>query len=91
MSLSARTISEQVYDISMPAQGEGVYQLKAYLTATLGGNTISSDPIYRDLIWRDSDSDDIIIGSPYRGRTVPVTQYDTIAIPYSVAGNLNSY
>lgn len=91
MSLSARTISEQVYDISMPSQGEGVYQLKAYLTATLGGNTISSDPIYRDLIWRDSDSADIIIGSPYRGRTVQVTQYDTIAIPYSVAGNLNSY
>ena len=91
VSLSAKTISEQIYDIAMPESGEGVYQLKAYLTANLSGTTISSDPIYRDLIWRDSNSSNIIIGSPYRGRTVPVIQYDTITIPYSVAGNLNSY
>ena len=91
VSLSARTISEQTYDISMPTTGEGVYQLKAYLTATLSGTTITSDPVYRDLIWRDSSSTNIILGSPYRGRNIPVTQYDTILIPYSVSGNLSSY
>jgi len=72
----------------MPQAGEGVYQLKAYLTAE---NITPSTPIYRDLIWRDSESDSIILGSPYRGRTVSMVQYDTLEIPYTVAGSETSY
>ena len=89
--LTARTVSEQTYNIAMPQAGEGVYQLKAYLTASISGRTIPSEPVYRDLIWRDSESTDVILGSPYRGRTITVTQYDTLAIPYTIAGSDNSY
>ena len=90
-TLSARTVSEQTYNITMPAAGEGVYQLKAYLTAVVGNKTITSEPIYRDLVWKDEDSDSLILGSPYRDRTVSVMQYDTISIPYTVAGSATEY
>jgi hypothetical protein len=83
--------AEFMVDISMPQAGEGVYQLKAYLTARIGTSSITSEAIYRDLIWRDENSDEIILGSPYRGRTVSAIQYETLSIPYSVAGNANTY
>ena len=89
--LSARVVTEQTYDISMPQAGEGVYKLSVYATASINSQTISSQPIYRDLIWRDSASSSVIIGSPYRGQTIPAVQYETVTIPYSVAGSASTY
>lgn len=83
---------EQTYTI--PAQSNGAHRLKVYMTAQITGRVdpLTSDAIYRDLIWRDASSSDVIISSPYRGQTTNATQYDTIIIPYTVAGGLtNSY
>jgi len=70
---------------------EGVHQLRVYLTAVDNGTIIYSEPIYKDLIWKDSSSNTVILSSPYRDRTVDIQQYSTIEIPYTIAGNTNSY
>ena len=80
--LSAKINTTQTYLI--PAQTAGAHKLEAYLTANSGA--IVSASIYRDIIWRDSSSSDIIIASPYRGNTERIQQYDVLAIPYTVVG-----
>jgi len=68
-----------------------VHKLRAYLRASDNGNQIYSESIYRDLIWKDSTSSTIILSSPYRDRTVDIQQYNAIEIPYTIAGNSNTY
>lgn len=88
VSLPARTNGAQTYTI--PAKtNAGVYKLEVYLTANNGAIRTSS--IYRDIIWKDSISSNIIISSPYRGNNETVTQYDTFNIPYTVIGNQANY
>ena len=89
-NLAARAVDEQTYTIT-GKNVEGAYQLRVYLSAQDNGNNIYSESIYRDLIWRNSDSETLIISSPYRGRTVNVQQYSAVEIPYTIAGNSNTY
>ena len=89
-SLNARTVDEQTYTI--PGRNiEGAYQLRVYLSAVDNGNNIYSESIYRDLIWKNDNSDTLILSSPYRERTIDVQQYNAIEIPYTIAGNNNTY
>jgi hypothetical protein len=84
---------------SIPAQEvAGAYKLHLYVTASVNNRTIYSNDVYRDIIWYDSTSNDIIIASPYRALSDPpaetdyndVTQYNTVSIPYTVAGGSSS-
>ena len=90
-NLSARTTDEQTYTISGYNQ-EGVHQLRVYLHASDNGNPIDSKSIYRDLIWKDTTSNTLVLSSPYRDRNIDnIQQYDTIDIPYTIVGNSSSY
>jgi surface antigen len=87
VTLEAKVNTTQNYTI--PAQMvAGAYKLKVYLTANNGA--IETDPIYRDIIWQDSNSSDIIIASPYRGNTENIQQYNTLNIPYTIIGGTGS-
>ena len=90
-NLSKNITSEQTYNISMPQDGEGIYKLSAYLTATLDNKTLTSTPIYRDIIWRAADSTTLYISSPYRNSSLNISQYEEINIPYTISGNQQSY
>ena len=87
-TIPARTNTTQTYNI--PSHSAGAYKLEVYLTANNGA--IKTSSIYRDLVWYEPNSNDIILASPYRGNTENVTQYDTLNIPYTViGGNTSTY
>ena len=89
-TLNARTVDEQTFVIPGYNQ-EGIHQLRVYLRASDNGNQIYSESIYRDLIWKDSASNTVLLSSPYRNRTINIQQYNTINIPYTIAGNDSTY
>ena len=90
VNLGTRANTEQTFTI--PAQNtEGVHQLSARLGTTSGNKTIYSEFLYRDIIWRNTDSSSTIISSPCRGRTIDVKQYNAVEIPYTIAGTTSSY
>ena len=87
-TIAARTNTTQTYNI--PAQSVGAHKLEAYLTANNGA--LKSGSVYRDIIWYDATSSDIILASPYRNNVEHISQYDSITIPYTVVGgNTNTY
>lgn len=87
-TIPARTNTTQTFNI--PSQSAGAYKLEAYLTANNGA--IRTASIYRDIIWYEADSSEIILASPYRGNVEEVTQYDILNIPYTViGGNTSTY
>ena len=73
---------------TLPAKPHGSYLLEVYVTATIGGKTITSQPLSKDIMWLDDakwqgNSDSVPLVS------VPVQkfkaqQYDTTNIEYTV-------
>ena len=90
VNLGTRANTEQTFVI--PAQNtEGVHQLSARLGTASGNKIIYSEFLYRDIIWRNTNSVSTIISSPCRGRTIDVKQYNAVEIPYTIAGTTSSY
>lgn len=60
----------------------GAHSLRVYFTATIDGDTVTSNDLYYDLMVIDSSSTIPVIASAFRTTTAP--QYTTLKIPYSV-------
>ena len=74
--------SNRQQSYKLPAMGHGAHSLLVYFTAEIEGSEVKSNELYYDLIVVDSESDATIIASPFRDSSV--TQYTTIAIPYTI-------
>ena len=72
---------------SVPAQSHGAHLLEFWMTATVNGENLETDHIFKDIIWYDEASDDPVIGCIYRYDhygLANVKQYNTFNIPYVV-------
>ena len=69
-------------------QAHGSHLLKVYMTATINGQDVVSDPIQKDIIWVDPDSSIPIIGCSLSSFTAK--QYSSTTIPYVVYDPLNN-
>ena len=72
---------------SVPAQSHGAHLLEFWITATVNGENLETDHIFKDIIWYDEASDDPVIGCIYRYDhygLADVKQYNTFNIPYVV-------
>jgi hypothetical protein len=70
---------------TLPAQAHGAHLLEVWITTD--NEDINPPHIYKDIIWRDSESDIPIIGCIYRYDhygMVAARQYNAIDIPYVV-------
>ena len=85
VSLIAATSGRQ-NSFTIPAYAHGAHKIEMYLTAEIGGQTQTTDSIYREYIWYDaSDTENpIILASQYNNQTITAQQYSTIEIPYQV-------
>ena len=67
---------------TIPAQSHGSHLLKVYATAFINNTLIESNPIYKDILWQDVESDIPIIGCATQ--TINAMQYNTVNIKYAV-------
>lgn len=69
-------------------QYHGAHLLKMWITAVINDVNITTEPIYKDIIWYNPDNYTTpVIGCSYRydfHGEVSVRQYDTLAIPFTV-------
>lgn len=75
----------ETYEI--PAQEHGAHLLECYITANINGKDISTDHIYKDIVWFDPTSDKPVIGCDYREDcygTIQAKQYEIKKIPIYV-------
>jgi len=71
-------ISGSPQELTIPARAHGAHTISIYLKAELNGQEVITDTIARDYIWydaEDEDAADVIIASPYRGKSITVEQY----------------
>ena len=86
-------ISGSPQELTIPAQAHGAHTISIYLKAELNGQEVTTDPITRDYIWydaEDEDAADVIIASPYRGKSITVEQYGQLDIPYTIYNRLSN-
>lgn len=76
------TVSGRQLTQTIAAQSHGAHTLRVYFTASINGETVSSNELYYEFISIDPLEDDVIIASPFNTSTV--NQYTTIQIPYTV-------
>lgn len=76
-SLSARQIN-----LVVPAQSHGGHSLKAYFTANINGETVSSNTLYYEFIFLVPLNNTVVITSSFN--TESVAQYSSVPIPYTV-------
>ena len=67
---------------TLPSQTYGAHLLDVYMTATINNTLIYSNHIYKDVLWRDDESNIPIIGCSTP--TIDVMQYNTVNIKYTV-------
>lgn len=67
---------------TIPAQSHGSHLLKVYMTAAINGQEVTSEPVYKDIVWIDASNDLPVIGCNIT--TFTIKQYNTIIIPYIV-------
>ena len=86
-------ISGSPQELAIPAQAHGAHTISIYLKAELNGQEVTTDTITRDYIWYDAEDEDVadvIIASPYRGKSITVEQYEQLDIPYTIYNRLSS-
>lgn len=67
---------------AIPAQAHGSHLLKVYMTATINAQEVTSEAVYKDIIWVDTENRTPIIGCNIFQFTAQ--QYNTTAIPFVV-------
>lgn len=73
---------------TIPVQSHGAHLLQVYMTATINNKIVTSESIYKDIIWVDAENTTEIIGcSIYQFET---QQYSTFPIPYVVYDPVNN-
>lgn len=76
-SISGRQMTQTI-----PAQSHGSHLLEVYMTATINTQEITSESVYKDIIWVDAENKTPIIGCSIFH--FAAQQYNTTAIPYVV-------
>ena len=79
---SVVTASGRQQSYSLPGMSHGAHTLVTYFTATVDGNTVSSNRLTHSLLVVDSRSDVPIISTSFDRESM--TQYETVSIPYKV-------
>lgn len=82
VSTAVVTTSGRQQTETLPAMTHGAHTLLVWFTATVDGQTVSSNELYYDVIVVDPQSRVPIIASPFRDATA--TQYQLLSIPFSV-------
>lgn len=70
------------YEIPRSLQRHGSHLLEMYITATVNGETITSNHVLKDILWDDGSSTLPFIGAVPQKRTIK--QYSTSSIVYTV-------
>lgn len=81
------TASGITQSYTLPAQEHGAHLLECWITATVNGMDVTTDHIYKDIIWYDETSNVPVIGCIYRNDyygEVVASQYNSTSIPYYV-------
>lgn len=73
---------------SIPTQPHGAHLLKVYMTATVNEAPITSNPLYKDILWIEAEREDAVIGCSLT--ELKAIQYNTTAISYVVYDPLNN-
>ena len=76
------TVTGRQMTQTIPAQTHGAHLLKVYMTAQINGQPVQSDPVYKDIIWIDADSQVPVIGCSVFD--FAVKQGNAFVIPYTV-------
>lgn len=86
--LNGEQISETVVSgttsgvLTVPYQSHGTYNVEIYCTATIGTETITTESIKYEIMFKDSESTAPLIRTTYDGSEV--TQYDSFSFNYSI-------
>ena len=75
-------VSGRQQSYQLPGMLHGAHSLLVYFTATIDGETVSSNSLYYELVVVDGESPIPIISSTYLNSVA--VQYETIVIPYRV-------
>ena len=67
---------------TLPSKPHGAHLLEAYITANVGGTDITTDSVFKDIIYYDSTSDVPVIG--VANQSITARQYTTNNIVYTV-------
>lgn len=67
---------------NIPISGHGAHTLTVYYTATMNGESVTSNVLRYEVMCIDTNSDDTIIASSYNVSSVD--QYSTVNVPYQV-------
>ena len=75
-------VSDRQMSYTIPAQSHGAHTLKVYFTATINGQTVSSNTLYYELICLQNLNLNPIVTSDFSKTSV--SQYQTVNIGYQV-------
>lgn len=80
-SLTTQVTGRQMIQ-TIPAQKHGSHLLEVYMTAVINGETVHSEPLYKDIIWINAEDKTPVIGCSIN--TFTAKQYNTTTIPYVI-------
>lgn len=76
------SLSGRQLNLVIPAQSHGGHSLKAYFTADINGETVSSNTLYYEFIFLVPLNNTVVITSSFNNDSV--AQYSSVPIPYTV-------
>ena len=76
------SLSGRQLNLVIPAQSHGGHSLKAYFTAIINGETVSSNTLYYEFIFLVPLNNTVVITSSFNKDSV--AQYSSVPIPYTV-------